>query len=65
MRWRLSFADVETILGFPLPASCRVHKPHWYGYEGTAVGRAIQDAGWKASRIDLVGEALTLRREQD
>jgi hypothetical protein len=36
----LTFAQIEEILGFPLPPSSRNHEAHWYGYEGTAVGRA-------------------------
>ena len=46
----MSFADVEQILGFELPPSCRQHEAHWYSYQGSAVARAIIDAGWHASR---------------
>jgi hypothetical protein len=56
---QLTFTDVEDILGIPLPASARVHLPHWYGYQGTALGRAIRDAGWKVRRVDLGTESLT------
>jgi hypothetical protein len=49
----LTFEEVEEVLGIPLPPSARLHTPHWYGYEGTALGRAIRDAGWKASKVDL------------
>ncbi len=49
----LAFEEVEEVLGIPLPPSARLHMPHWYGYEGTALGRAIRDAGWKASKVDL------------
>lgn len=55
---RLSFADVEEIVGMPLPPSSRRHLPHWYGYEGSAVARAIRDAGWKARAVDLEAETL-------
>lgn len=56
----LSFAEVERILGFPLPPSSRRHMPHWYGYEGSAVARAIRDAGWRARHVSLEDESLEL-----
>jgi hypothetical protein len=56
---RLDFVQVEEILGIRLPPSARVHLPHWYGYKGTALGRAIRDANWKASHVDLVYEKVT------
>jgi uncharacterized protein DUF262/uncharacterized protein DUF1524 len=55
----LSFAQVEHILDGPLPPSARSHLPHWYGYKGTALGRAIRDAGWKATHVDLIDERVT------
>jgi hypothetical protein len=57
-----TFADVEHVLGFPLPPSCRRHLPHWYGYANTAVGRAIRDAGWRARRVDLNRETVIFER---
>lgn len=59
-----TFCEVEAVLGFPLPASCRRHLPHWYGYENTAVGRAIRDAGWRARRVNLTSETATFERER-
>ena len=61
--WSASFDDVEQILGFPLPPSCRRHLPHWYGFEGSAVARAIHDAGWKATLVSLENEEVTFRRQ--
>lgn len=58
----VSFADIEDVLGFPLPDSCRHHLPHWYGYDGSAVARAIIDAGWKASNVNLTEQTVILRR---
>lgn len=58
-----TFTEVESVLGFPLPPSCRRHLPHWYGYENTAVGRAIRDAGWRARGVNLVSETVTFERE--
>jgi Protein of unknown function DUF262/Protein of unknown function (DUF1524) len=62
---RLSFADVEQILAMPLPPAARNHKTHWYGYRGTALGRAIRDAGWKASQVNLTDERVTFVKAED
>jgi hypothetical protein len=56
------FSDVEEVLGFPLPDSCRHHTPHWYSYEGSAVARAIVDAGWKATEVNLRSQTVTFVR---
>lgn len=58
----MSFSDVEDILGMRLPPSARNHLPHWYGYEGTALGRAIRDAGWRASGVNLTAERVAVVR---
>ena len=58
----LSFANIEQVLGMSLPHSARRHLTHWYGYEGTALGRAIRDAGWRAHRVDLADETVTFIR---
>jgi hypothetical protein len=60
-----TFGEIEDVLGFPLPASCRAHLPHWYGYEGSAVARAIIDAGWRARNVDLANESLLLVRDRE
>jgi Holliday junction resolvase-like predicted endonuclease len=58
----LTFAQIEEVLGFVLPPSSRHHAAHWVSYQGSAVARAILDAGWKASRVDLSGEKVVLSR---
>jgi hypothetical protein len=57
-----SFADIERVLGFPLPPSCRRHQPHWHSYEGSAVVRAIIDAGWRATNVNVEREEVTFVR---
>lgn len=57
---RIRFADLEREAGVSLPDSCRAHLPHWYGYQGSAVARAIIDAGWHAERVDLNTQLLSL-----
>lgn len=58
----VTFGQVEEVLGFPLPASSRHHVPHWHSYDGSAVARAIVDAGWKAHHVRLAEETVTLLR---
>lgn len=55
----VTFAELEELMGGPLPSSCRRHLPHWHSYDGSAVARAIQDAGWKATAVDLAKERVT------
>jgi hypothetical protein len=60
----LTFGDIEQVLGMPLPQSARRHPSHWYGHEGTALGRAIRDAGWHASQVNLTDETVTFIRDE-
>ncbi len=57
------FADIEEVTGMPLPPSCRKHPAHWSSYEGSAVARAIRDAGWVATTVNLEQEQLVLERQ--
>lgn len=59
----LTFAEIEQILEMPLPPSSRKHPPHWHSYEGSAVVRAIVDAGWRTRRVSIADEVVTLVRE--
>lgn len=58
---RLNFDDIEEVIGFPLPASSRKYAAHWHSYDGSAVVRAIQDAGWDAHEVSLGAQTLVLR----
>lgn len=60
----MSFDAVEDVLGLPLPESARMHLTTWYGYDGTALGRAVRDAGWKATGVDLTNEWVAFVRER-
>lgn len=61
---KVTFVEIEDRIGTPLPPSCRKYPAHWQGYENSAVGRAIRDAGWRASQVDLNQETVTLTREE-
>ena len=57
---RISFSDLERQAGVSLPDSSRTHVPHWHSYQGSAVARAIIDAGWHAACVDLNAGMVSL-----
>ena len=63
--WRVSFADLEALLGFTLPESARLHRPWWANQRsGGGHGHALawQAAGWKTRAVDLEQETLVFER---
>lgn len=56
------FGEVEEIIGMKLPLSHRKHQAHWHSYEGSAVLRAVHDAGWRARDVSLEHEQITFVR---
>lgn len=57
---RISFSELERQAGITLPDSCRAHPAHWHSYQGSAVVRAIVDAGWHAAQVDLNAGMVSL-----
>ncbi len=65
--WRTSFGEIESILGFELPASARLHRPWWANQsDGNGHSQALAwgVAGWETAEIDMEAETLTLRRKR-
>ncbi|MEI9965095.1 MAG: hypothetical protein WDM92_10655 [Caulobacteraceae bacterium] len=59
----MTFEEVETILGFPLPRSARLHQPWWSNSRGThSHADAWLKAGWRTSRVDIGGERVVFVR---
>lgn len=58
---RLTFAEVEQVLGVSLPPSARNHLMHWYR-SGSALAKAIRDAGWRPQAVTLAEERVTFQR---
>ena len=51
--WRTTFGEIESILGFELPASARLHRPWWSnqrGGNGHSQAIAWSVAGWETAR---------------
>jgi len=60
--WETSFEEIETILGFPLPDSARIHRPWWanQGVKGNhSHALAWEMAGRKTASVDLNEETLS------
>ncbi len=51
--WTASFAELEKILGFPLPASARTYQAWWQPGGLHSHARGWTDAGWKVEKLDL------------
>lgn len=62
--WRATFRDVESILGFSLPDSARIHRPWWSNQANGGHSHALawRAAGWRARAVDLAAEALVFER---
>ena len=64
--WDTSFAEIESIIGFDLPPSARLHRP-WWGNQGNANGHtqslAWSVAGWETANVDMEAETLLFRRK--
>ena len=63
--WRATFREIESILGFSLPASARLYRP-WWGNQrlggGHSQALAWNVAGWETADVDMDAETLILRR---
>lgn len=62
--WRATFADVEKILGSPLPSSARRYNVWWWNSGGRGrQAAAWLNAGWEAEELDLRNERVVFRRK--
>lgn len=59
----LTFADIEALLGGPLPQSARTSRAWWSNRSRGAVqASAWMGAGYHAEAVDLAGEQVTFRQ---
>jgi hypothetical protein len=62
-RMTMTFAEIENVLGFRLPASARRHQAWWANAgESHAHAAAWLDAGWRTSQLELADERVTFQR---
>ena len=63
--WKVSFDDIEAVLGFELPESARLHRPWWSNQiDGHSQAIAWMVAGWETAEVDVPGETLLFRRRE-
>jgi len=63
MTKRLSFAEIERILGFKLPKSAYEHEAWWSNNAtGHSHAKAWLEAGWRTEAVDLAGRKVTFQR---
>jgi hypothetical protein len=58
---RLTFGEIEKLLGFPLPASARKHRPWWANDRAHVMARVWLDAGYVSEQVDMDGEQVVFR----
>ena len=56
--WDTSLAEIQEILGMPLPPSAYQY-PAWWANQGRAQSLAWQGAAWETKRVDLKNEKVT------
>ena len=64
--WRTSFSEIESLLGFALPASARLHRPWWSNQpagNGHSQALSWSAAGWETAEVDMEAETLLLQRK--
>ena len=59
--WPVSFAELEAVLGFPLPKGARAGKAWWKPDPATPQNRAWTEGGW-AAEVDPAAGQVTFRR---
>ena len=60
---RLTFAEIERILGFKLPKSAYEHKEWWSNNAtGHSHAKAWLEAGWRKQELDLDARKVTFKR---
>jgi hypothetical protein len=60
---RMTFRQIERVLGFKLPNSAYRHEAWWSNNEaGHSHARTWLSSGWQTQDVDLAGRAVTFRR---
>ena len=60
---RMSFRDIEEVLGFKLPPSARKHRPWWSNNpQNSAMTKAWLAAGFHTEQVDMARETLVFSK---
>ena len=62
--WKTTFAEVESVLGHPLPDSARAHRPWWANDRSGShpQAEAWLDAGWETRNVSMSAETVEFHR---
>jgi hypothetical protein len=60
--WLTSFAELETVLGFPLPKAARSSRTWWANDPEKSHSRAWAVHGWEVGDVDHAAERVVFRR---
>lgn len=64
-QWRVSFEDIETIIGTKLPNSAYRHRAWWSNNPTNSVmTKAWLKAGWISSDVDMAAQKVTFRKSE-
>jgi hypothetical protein len=59
----IKFAQLEVVIGQPLPIGARSHRAWWAnGRSGHSQSRAWLLAGWRVANVDIADERVTFER---
>jgi hypothetical protein len=60
---RMTFTDLEKVLGFPLPKKSKHHRPWWSNNpDNNVMTKEWLAAGFRTEQVDVEGEKLVFRR---
>ena len=63
--WDARFADIERVLGFPLPRSAHEYPAWWANQEpGHSQTQGWRSAGWETSQVDLAAKKVRFKRRE-
>jgi len=62
--WRASFAEIEEVLGFPLPRAARTNKAWWRNTGAQPHQRSWTGRGWEVAEVDHGQGLATFRKVQ-
>ena len=61
----MRFADIEKVIGAPLPPAAHRHRAWWSNNPSNSViTHAWLDAGYRTERVDMAAERLVFRRTE-
>ncbi len=65
--WKTSFSEVESVIGFGLPASARRYNAWWANENGDSPHSqsiAWTSAGWETAEVNMDAETLSFKRRK-